>query len=229
MELIENIEHSHADIFPSGEATPIKLNANYLIVKRVFDICLVLLLLPLVLLVMGGIALLIKLDSRGPIFFHHIRIGKNGKAFKCYKFRTMIKNAEAVLNDVLQNPQARKEWEKDFKLKDDPRITRIGKILRKSSLDELPQFFNVLRGNMSFVGPRPIVEKEIPLYGGKFNFYKTVTPGITGLWQISGRSDTTYNTRIRLDQQYVESMNLLLDIQTLLKTIPAVVLKRGAY
>ncbi|MDI6603799.1 MAG: sugar transferase [Thermoanaerobacteraceae bacterium] len=176
------------------------------------------------------IALLIKITSPGPVFFKHKRLGLNGKLIEIYKFRSMVINAQDILNKLLaENPKLREEYEATYKLKDDPRITRIGKFLRKTSLDELPQLINVLKGDLSLVGPRPIVVKEIDKYGEYGKYLLRVPPGVTGLWQISGRSDVDYNERVEMDMQYISSWNIWLDINILFKTIPAVLKKDGAY
>ena len=170
------------------------------------------------------------MDSPGPIIFPHQRIGQDGKKFPCYKFRSMIPNAQEVLKDYLaKHPEARKEWETDFKLKDDPRVTRVGAFLRRTSLDELPQIFDVIIGHMSLVGPRPIVDGEISKYGEYFADYCTVPPGITGRWQTSGRSDTTYDERVQMDSWYVRNWSLWQDIVILFRTIGVVFGRRGAY
>ncbi|MEO0354958.1 MAG: undecaprenyl-phosphate galactose phosphotransferase WbaP [Cyanobacteria bacterium P01_A01_bin.3] len=185
-----------------------------------------LMVLPLILLC--GIA--IKLDSRGPIFYGHTRIGKGGKLFKAWKFRSMYADGDRILEAYLeQYPEVREEWERDRKLKHDPRITRIGKWLRRTSLDELPQLWNVLLGEMSLVGPRPIIDEEVSLYGDKFDLYLKVLPGITGLWQVSGRSDTTYEERVELDEYYVRNWSVWLDIYILTKTIWVAIRAKGAY
>ena len=169
-------------------------------------------------------------DSPGPVIFKHIRIGKNGKAFPCYKFRSMCLDADAKLVELLANdPAAREEWERDFKLKNDPRITKSGAFLRKTSLDELPQIFNVLRGEMSLVGPRPIIQKELARYGEFVDDYLMVKPGITGMWQVNGRSDTTYEERVQMDSWYVRNWNVWLDFMLLWRTIKAVFKCEGAY
>ncbi|MBF0491235.1 MAG: sugar transferase [Deltaproteobacteria bacterium] len=207
-----------------------KISRSYLISKRVFDITFAILLLPFLLPLMAVIGVLIKLDSKGPVFFRHERIGYQGEAFKCFKFRTMMQGAQKILKDVLkQDPQSLEEWNKDFKLKNDPRITKIGKFLRKTSLDELPQILNVIKGEMSFVGPRPIIKDEIKMYGVDFEFYKNLKPGITGLWQVSGRNNVEYQSRVSLDKQYFFEQSLGLDILILIKTIPEVLKSRGAY
>ncbi len=200
------------------------------ITKRTFDILCafigLLVLSPLFLL----IVLMIKLDSRGPAFFGHKRLGKGGRYFTCYKFRTMRPDAEQVLKDLLRrDPEARAQWQKDFKLKNDPRITRIGTFLRKTSLDEIPQLWNVLKGDMSLVGPRPIVTDEVERYGDKARYLFKVPPGITGLWQVSGRNDIDYEERVLLDEYYAKNWSLWLDIEVIIRTFGAVLKKQGAY
>jgi Undecaprenyl-phosphate galactose phosphotransferase WbaP len=185
---------------------------------------LLLLLSPLFLVV----ASIVRADG-GPAFFGHRRIGANGRSFRCLKFRTMVPNAEEVLLQVLKaDPTARIEWAETQKLRDDPRITPIGDFLRRTSLDELPQLVNVLRGEMSLVGPRPIVEAEVVRYGRNIDHYYQARPGMTGLWQVSGRSDTSYQRRVQLDCWYVKNWTLWHDVMILLKTIPAVLKKDGA-
>jgi Undecaprenyl-phosphate galactose phosphotransferase WbaP len=171
----------------------------------------------------------IKKDG-GPAFYGHTRIGKNGKPFKCWKFRTMVMNSQEILKDLLEkDPAARDEFEKNFKLKNDPRITKVGAFLRKTSLDEIPQLFNVLCGEMSLVGPRPVVEAERGYYADNIHYYTSVKPGITGLWQVSGRSDTGYVQRVQLDCTYVKNWTLWNDIVIIFKTIHVVLTKKGAY
>lgn len=168
--------------------------------------------------------------DKGPVFFGHTRIGQDGRSFKCWKFRSMVTNAQEILQELLKNdPAAKAEYEKDFKLKDDPRITKIGNFLRKSSLDEIPQLYNVLCGEMSLVGPRPIVEAEKKYYGDDFAYYAAVKPGITGLWQVSGRSDTGYEQRVALDKLYVSQWSVWKDIVILFKTVYVVATGKGAY
>lgn len=201
-------------------------------VKRVFDLTLSIIFLPFFLILIFIIGLLIKIDSKGPIFFVQKRVGKNGKLFNCYKFRTMYINSDKILEDYLsKNEDAKKEWETYRKLKSyDPRITKIGKFLRKSSLDELPQIINVLKGEMSLVGPRPALKEEIELiYKELKYFYYEVSPGITGLWQISGRNKLTFKDRVELDTLYVINWSLWLDIVILIKTIKVVILREGSY
>lgn len=198
--------------------------------KRIFDIVFGSIMLIACLPLMAIITVAIKIDSKGPVIFTHSRIGKQGKSFNCLKFRTMVVNSQEVLENLLaSNPEIRKEWERDFKLKNDPRITRVGNFLRRTSLDELPQLFNVLAGQMSLVGPRPIVNDEIKKYGKYFADFMMVLPGITGLWQVSGRNDIDYEERVQLDVWYVRNWSLWLDIIILIRTIGVVVNRKGAY
>ena len=179
--------------------------------------------------VLAIVALLIWRRDGGPVLFTHYRVGHEGKLFRCLKFRTMLRNSEQLLADLLRNdPQARAEWERDHKLDNDPRVTRIGRFLRRTSLDELPQLLNVLRGEMNLVGPRPITVAELTRYGGVRWHYLSVRPGITGLWQISGRNNTTYDERVALDRRYVEQRSFWLDVGILLKTLRAVAVREGA-
>ncbi|MEN3347367.1 MAG: exopolysaccharide production protein ExoY [Bradyrhizobium sp.] len=179
--------------------------------------------------VLAGIAFLIWRRDGAPILFAHYRVGVNGKLFRCMKFRTMLRDSEQVLAELLAaDPHARAEWERDQKLANDPRITGIGHFLRRSSLDELPQLINVLRGEMSLVGPRPITVGELTRYGKVRWHYLSVRPGITGLWQVSGRNDTSYEERVALDRRYVEQRSLRLDLSILVKTVRVVLLREGA-
>ncbi len=202
----------------------------YRLVKRIFDLVVTLCGLVVVLPIGLIIAALIYIDNPGPVLFAHRRVGKHGREFPCYKFRSMIVGAEDVLKNYLaNNPEAREEWERDFKLKDDPRITKIGHFLRKTSLDELPQLLNVLKGEMSLVGPRPIIKKEIEKYGSYINDFFLVPPGITGVWQVSGRSDTTYEERVQMDSWYVHNWSVWIDIVYLVRTVGVVLMRKGAY
>ena len=179
--------------------------------------------------VMAVVAFLIWKRDGAPVFFAHYRVGHDGKLFRCLKFRSMLRNSEQVLADLLRDdPTARAEWARDQKLVNDPRITAVGHFLRKTSLDELPQLFNVLRCEMSLVGPRPITVDELTRYGRVRWHYLSVRPGITGLWQVSGRNNTSYEERVALDQRYVEQRTLLGDLGILLKTVRVVVLREGA-
>ncbi len=177
-----------------------------------------------------GLAIATWLGDPGPIFFGHLRLGKNGRSFRCLKFRTMVKDAEErLLRHLESDPAAREEWERDRKLANDPRITGIGRFMRKSSLDELPQLWNVLRGEMSLIGPRPIVQAEVPRYGRYIADYMMARPGISGLWQISGRNDVSYRRRVALDVAFARSQSVKLYLRILVLTIPAVLLQRGSY
>lgn len=198
-------------------------------VKRAFDAAAALTLLLLLSPLMLTVALLVMRDG-GPCVFGHTRIGANGRKFKCLKFRSMVMNADAVLQELLAtDPVARAEWERDFKLRDDVRITRLGRFIRRTSIDELPQLWNVVRGDMSLVGPRPVVEKELERYGDAAAYYLRVLPGITGPWQVSGRNETDYGTRISLDVGYVRNWSFVGDIVILFKTVGVVLHGRGAY
>nr|WP_245443600.1 sugar transferase [Labrys okinawensis] len=183
-------------------------------------------LMPLFVLLLG---VLLVLQGR-PIFIRHNRVGRGGALFPCLKFRSMVTNSEEVLREHLAaNSAARQEWEETHKLKNDPRITPLGQFLRKSSIDELPQLLNVIRGDMSLVGPRPIVRDEMVRYGAHIEDYLKVRPGLTGLWQVSGRSDVSYQHRVSLDVRYVREWSLWSDIVIILKTIPAVLRPSGSY
>lgn len=179
---------------------------------------------------MALVALSIYVSDPGPVIFRQKRIGRDGKLFTCLKFRTMANDAEERLDSLLRSdPEARAEWERDHKLRNDPRIVGVGKFLRKSSLDELPQLFNVLRGDMSLVGPRPIVPDEARRYGRYLNDYCQVRPGLTGLWQISGRNDVSYRRRVAFDVLYVRHASASFDVKILLFTVPCVLLSKGSY
>ncbi|KQQ70678.1 exopolysaccharide biosynthesis protein [Rhizobium sp. Leaf321] len=198
--------------------------------KRSFDMtaaaCALILFSPLFLMIMA----LVKLTDKGPAFYGHSRIGHNGRIFKCLKFRTMATDGDELLRNYLRNnPHAAEEWRLTRKLKDDPRVTSVGKVLRKLSLDELPQLLNIVRGEMSVVGPRPVVDEELKVYDAFAVYYLRTRPGLTGLWQISGRNDVSYETRIAFDTQYVQNWSLVRDIAIIAKTIPAVCFARGSY
>ena len=201
-----------------------------LFLKRLIDIAAIVLTLPLVLPIMILLGILTKLTSKGPIFYGHKRIGKNGKEIKCWKFRSMCVNSQEILEEILAtDPVRRAEWEKDRKFIDDPRVTKFGKILRKTSLDELPQLFNILFGQMSLVGPRPVTEPELIKYGEYKDYVLSVSPGLTGMWQVSGRSDTGYEERITYDTYYIQNWSIWLDIWILIKTVWVVLVGKGAY
>ena len=204
----------------------------YKIIKEFFDLLFSIVFLIVCLPLFIVIAILIKFNSRGPIFFSQKRIGKNNIPFKCIKFRTMHPEAKDMLENLLtKNDLLKKEFKETHKIKNDPRITTIGKFLRKTSLDELPQFLNVLRGEMSIIGPRPIVKGEKPKYGKYLKEVLSVKPGITGLWQVSGRNNLTYKNRVLLDLNYVRNSNFIMDLRILIRTFGVILfpLDRGAY
>ena len=206
--------------------TIIKNNRIYKILKRGFDfiasLCGMVLLSPIFLI----ISIAIKLDSKGKVFFSHKRIGKNGKEIFVYKFRTMCENAQDMIKDF--TPEQQKEFKENYKLQNDPRITRVGSFLRKTSLDELPQLLNILKGDLSVIGPRPVIEEELEKYGESKDKFLSVTPGLTGYWAANGRSETTYDERIQMELYYVDNMSLKLDVKIFIDTIKSVINKRGA-
>ena len=196
------------------------------IFDRVLSITLFIFFLPVLLLLYA----VVYISTNGKPIYKQRRIGKDGKSFNIYKFRTMKIDADQILEEILENdPVLKEEWEKEFKLKDDPRITKIGKFLRRTSLDELPQIYNVFQGKMSLVGPRPIIKDEIAKYDEFFDYFKAVKPGITGLWQVSGRNDISYEERVRLDVWYVRNWSMELDIMILVKTAAMVLMRKGSY
>ncbi|MCQ2584314.1 MAG: undecaprenyl-phosphate galactose phosphotransferase WbaP [Treponema sp.] len=198
--------------------------------KRVIDVFVVLLFSPIIIPIFLILCILVKITSKGPIFYGHKRAGKNGKEFKCWKFRTMGIDSQERLEEILKtDPVRRAEWEKDRKFTDDPRVTNFGKILRKTSLDELPQLINILTGEMSLVGPRPVTFGELDKYGEAKDFVLSVTPGLTGMWQVSGRSDTGYEERITFDTYYIQNWSIWLDLWILIKTVWVVLKGKGAY
>ncbi|HAA33423.1 MAG TPA: galactosyl-1-phosphate transferase [Cyanobacteria bacterium UBA8553] len=200
--------------------------------KRLFDVIFSLTVLILFSPVYLLLAMLIAISSPGPIFYVQERVGKNYRHFGCMKFRTMVINADEMLVDIMTNsPHLREEFEGNFKLKQDPRITWIGRFLRLTSLDEFPQFWNVLKGDMSVVGPRPLVPEELPKYGHHMDKILTIRPGITGLWQVSGRNDIPYNRRVQIDVYYVNFRNFWLDLWLIMKTLGVIVSTKnnGAY
>jgi Undecaprenyl-phosphate galactose phosphotransferase WbaP len=200
------------------------------VTKRLMDLSAAVLGGILILPLLFYIAVAVKLSSRGRILYGHERFGRGGRRFRAWKFRTMFENAGDVLEYYLeQHPELRLEWEQDQKLRYDPRVTRIGRFIRKTSLDELPQLWNVIRGEMSLVGPRPIVANEVEKYGPYYELYTIVKPGITGLWQVSGRNNTTYDERVQLDAYYVRNWSPWLDVYLLLKTVRIVLFAKGAY
>ncbi len=220
--------------FFSHEVAMLKLRNNLRYwparwLKRLFDLLAALLLLVLGALPFAYLAWRIRQDGGSAIFAHQ-RVGQSGRMFPCFKFRTMHVDAEEQLRQLLeQDSAARAEWEREFKLREDPRITPIGQFLRRTSLDELPQLFNVIRGEMSLVGPRPIIQAELARYGDDVDYFLMVRPGMTGLWQVSGRNDVDYDTRVYLDTWYVKNWSLWYDIAILFKTVRVVLARKGAY
>lgn len=206
------------------------MDGSALDVKRIFDILLagILLLCALPVCLLAALAILI--ETKGNPLYKQTRIGMGNQRFSCWKFRTMVANSEEVLQSYLEkHPELAEEWKATHKLKNDPRVTRVGRILRRHSLDEIPQLWNVLRGDMSMIGPRPIVDEEVPKYGPAFMLYGRVRPGLTGLWQVSGRSDTSYRQRIELDCRYIRSWSMEMDLQIVAKTVWVVLRPSGAY
>ena len=220
--------------FFSHEVAMLKLRNNLRywpsrLLKQIFDVTAALLLLVLLALPFAYIAWLIRRDG-GPAIFAHKRVGQFGREFACFKFRTMRVDAEEQLRLLLaSDPTSREDWEREFKLRNDPRITGIGQFLRQTSLDELPQLFNVIRGEMSLVGPRPVIQAELARYGDDVDYFLMVRPGITGLWQVSGRNDVDYDTRVYLDSWYVKNWSMWYDVAILFKTIKVVFQRKGAY
>jgi exopolysaccharide production protein ExoY len=220
--------HHHQSHIPQRAERRLELDPPSDTGKRLLDIfgaiTLAVLLSPLLLVV--GLALA---RDRGPIIYRHTRTGRDGRSFGCLKFRTMVPDAEQVLRNLLdEDPELSGEWLRDQKLRNDPRVTTIGRFLRRTSLDELPQLWNVLKGDMSLVGPRPVVREEWARYGKRLHHYLAARPGVTGLWQVMGRSDSCYRRRVALDCYYAKKRNLLLDMFILLRTVKVVLLGRGA-
>jgi Undecaprenyl-phosphate galactose phosphotransferase WbaP len=219
---------TNADVDPSDSLSKVSARRG-IGAKRAFDLVAALAILVFALPAMFFIAVILFSTDRGPVLFSHERIGRNGRRFRCLKFRSMVVNSQEALRRHLELfPQARAEWDATQKLRDDPRITRIGRFLRVTSLDELPQLFNVIRGDMSLVGPRPIVEDEVVRYADEIEHYAAVRPGITGLWQVSGRSDVDYDQRVKLDSRYVREWSFFGDLVILVKTIKVVALRVGS-
>ena len=198
----------------------------YRLIKRIFDFILSLIGIAIMSPLFLIISIMIKCDTKGPVFFKQRRIGLNGKPLYIYKFRPMVTNAEELIASF--TPEQKKEWEESYKLKDDPRITRVGKILRKTSLDELPQLINIIKGEMSIIGPRPVVEEELSWYGNDVDLVLSVKPGLTGWWAVNGRSEVPYPKRCDLELYYVKNASLALDVRILLGTLKVVFSQRGA-
>lgn len=198
----------------------------YIKIKRVIDVILASVALILLSPLFVIIAIAIKIDSKGPVFFAHKRIGKNGKIIKLYKFRSMVINAEELIKSF--TPEQMREYKENYKLTNDPRITKVGKFLRKTSLDELPQLINIINGDLSIIGPRPVVADELEKYGVNKDKFLSVTPGLTGYWAANGRSNTTYEQRMKMELYYIDNLSLKMDIKVFFKTILSVVKKEGA-
>jgi exopolysaccharide production protein ExoY len=217
-------------VSPTQSSVPQLENARIEILSRIIDLVFASVMLIFFAPLMVALALVVRSGGRGPILFRQKRLGKEGKLFVCYKFRTMRVDAEELLAGLLQNSAPlREEWARDHKLRNDPRLSRYGSFMRRSSLDELPQLFNVLKGEMSIVGPRPITPAETVRYGRYIRAYCAVRPGLTGLWQVSGRSKTTYRRRVACDIAYARGRTPLYNLQIMLRTIPAILFSNGAH
>lgn len=228
--LVEGVEGGVRSVVVREAVATRPATRDHLRAQRVFDIIVAAVALFLLLPILLIIVVMIWLQDGGPVLFKQVRIGQGGRPFTCMKLRTMVIDAKPRLEALLAaDVQARAEWARDQKLRNDPRVTLLGRALRETSLDELPQLINVLRGDMSIVGPRPIVDAEIVRYGKSFRHYCAVRPGITGLWQVSGRNDVSYSRRVALDVLYVRSQSLRRDCEILLMTVPAVFLREGSY
>lgn len=220
---------SERELISAAAPLASRSEADFATVSRIIDVGVAVAMLIVLLPIMLLLPICIWISDPGPVFFMQRRVGKHGRIIKCFKFRTMCVDADEKLKKLLAaNPRLREEWMLKQKLDKDPRITRLGQFLRQSSLDELPQLFNIVLGDMSLVGPRPIVEAEIPRYGRFITSYLSVKPGLTGLWQVTGRNNTTYRRRVATDVFYVRSKSVLLDMKILFATIPAVLTAKGS-
>ena len=215
---LENTEVSNENI--------LKRQSPYRYIKRFMDVILATIALVVLSPIFLIIAIAIKIESKGPVFFKHTRIGKNGKIIKLYKFRSMVINAEELIKSF--TPEQMKEYKENYKLTNDPRITKIGKFLRKTSLDELPQLLNIIKGDLSIIGPRPVVTDELKKYGANTEKFLSVTPGLTGYWAANGRSYTTYEQRMQMELYYIDNLSLKMDVKVFFKTIEAVIKREGA-
>ena len=204
----------------------LKRQSPYKYIKRMMDVILATIALVVLSPIFLIIAIAIKIESKGPVFFKHTRIGKNGKIIKLYKFRSMVINAEELIKSF--TPEQMKEYKENYKLTNDPRITKIGKFLRKTSLDELPQLLNIIKGDLSIIGPRPVVTDELEKYGANTEKFLSVTPGLTGYWAANGRSCTTYEQRMQMELYYIDNLSLKMDVKVFFKTIEAVIKREGA-
>ena len=221
--IVENLSISD---LTTKENKQLKKDTIYKIVKRASDLVLASIAMVVLLPVFAIIAIAIKLESKGPVFFKHTRIGKDGKIIKLYKFRSMVMNAEELIKSF--TPEQIKEYKENYKLTNDPRITKIGKILRKTSLDELPQLINIIKGELSIIGPRPVIAEELKKYEDNISKFLSVTPGLTGYWAANGRSNITYEQRMEMELYYIDNMSLKMDIKIFFKTIKTVLKKEGA-
>ena len=222
----ENVTQDISSVSTKQYKNALTKKTPYKVFKRIMDVVLSSIGLIVLLPVFAIIALAIKIESKGPVFFKHTRIGKDGKIIKLYKFRSMVQNAEDLIKKF--TPEQMKEYKENYKLTDDPRITKIGNILRKTSLDELPQLLNIIKGELSIIGPRPVVQEELEKYGENAKKFLSVTPGLTGYWAANGRSNTTYEERMEMELYYVENISFKLDIEVFFKTIISVIKKEGA-
>ena len=220
---LENTEVSNENILKSNNLYFVIM---YRYIKRFMDVILATIALVVLSPIFLIIAIAIKIESKGPVFFKHTRIGKNGKIIKLYKFRSMVINAEELIKSF--TPEQMKEYKENYKLTNDPRITKIGKFLRKTSLDELPQLLNIIKGDLSIIGPRPVVTDELEKYGANTKKFLSVTPGLTGYWAANGRSCTTYEQRMQMELYYIDNLSLKMDIKVFFKTIEAVIKREGA-
>ena len=198
----------------------------YRYIKRIIDVVLASIALVVLSPIFLIIALAIKLESKGPVFFKHTRIGKDGKIIKLYKFRSMVTNAEELIKAF--TPEQMKEYKENYKLTNDPRITKVGKFLRKTSLDELPQLLNIIKGDLTIIGPSPVIAEELKKYGTNTEKFLSVTPGLTGYWAANGRSCTTYEQRMQMELYYIDNLSLKMDVKVFFKTIEAVIKREGA-
>jgi exopolysaccharide production protein ExoY len=220
--LARGVTPARRTAIPGGSA----LDVAYTGLNRLTALLVILLLSPVLLYIAWRIAR----EDGAPITYGHYRVGQRGELFRCLKFRTMVRDSQQVLAELLNtDPAAKAEWERDHKLRSDPRVTPIGRMLRKTSLDELPQLFNILRGEMHFVGPRPVTMEELARYGNRRRHYMSVRPGLTGLWQVSGRNNTSYEERVEFDSEYVERRNPLFDSWIVLRTVKVMVTGEGAH
>ena len=229
-EVVDVVDDVVANIYALDNTTTnegvLKRQSPYKYIKRMMDAVLSIIALVVLSPIFLIIAIAIKVESKGPVFFKHTRIGKDGKIIKLYKFRSMVMNAEELIKTF--TPEQMKEYKENYKLTDDPRITKVGKFLRKTSLDELPQLLNIIKGDLAIIGPRPVVEGELKKYGQNSEKFLSVTPGLTGYWAANGRSCTTYEQRMQMELYYIDNLSLKMDIKVFFKTIEAVIKREGA-